>query len=289
MSKTKYAVFTMDVEAFSDIECVNFSDPETDMAMMDGLDEYLRILDRFGIKSTLFTVGNLAPKITDRLKTYIANGHRIALHSLDHTLSTKLSPDQFRQSTEAAKQSLSNLLGTDVIGFRAPCFTLDNERLNIIKELGFTYDSSYLGFPLADHHSNLDFSGFSQLRSSLFYDKGFFEFGLPKQKLLGVPFPVSGGAYLRLPSWPLIRGTVHRYINQNDYYVFYLHPFELTEQPIPVPRQLKSHQKYYLRAGIHSFSKIIEQIIEMLKKDNYEFVTFEELTDILQKEAQQNT
>ena len=66
----KYAVFTMDVEAFSDTECISATGRQVDVDLMDGLDEYIRILDKNGIKSTLFTVGQFAPKIADRIREY---------------------------------------------------------------------------------------------------------------------------------------------------------------------------------------------------------------------------
>ena len=59
----KYAVFTMDVEAFTDTECVSYSGADIEVDLLDGFDEYIKILDKYGIKSTLFTVGMLAPKI----------------------------------------------------------------------------------------------------------------------------------------------------------------------------------------------------------------------------------
>lgn len=84
MSSKKYAVFTMDVEAFYDAKCIRQMGVQTDVSLLDGLDEYLSILDRYGIKSTLFTVGQLAPKIADTLRGYLAKGHRLALHNYEH-------------------------------------------------------------------------------------------------------------------------------------------------------------------------------------------------------------
>ena len=52
----------MDVEAFSDTECINYSNYDDGNDRIDGFDEYIELLDRYDIKSTLFTVGDFASK-----------------------------------------------------------------------------------------------------------------------------------------------------------------------------------------------------------------------------------
>ena len=281
MSKKKYAVFTMDVEAFTDTDCVRNSGFNTDIDMMDGLDEYIRILDKYGIKSTLFTVGQLASKISDRLRNYIRSGHRLALHGYEHIPPMSLTVEQFKEHIARAKRELSELFGIEICGFRAPCFSMDNDRLNVLKELNFKYDSSHLGFSMARHTVELSMNAFKQLRNGIFCDNGFFEFGLAKQKFFGMEFPVSGGGYIRLNNWLVAKNLIKSYLKQNDYYVFYLHPFELTKQRIPFISSLKSYDKYYLNAGIKSYGKHIEELIQTLIAYDYEFVTFEELADVM--------
>lgn len=287
MSKTKYAVFTMDVEAFTDTECVSSSCTAVDVDLLDGFDEYIRILDRYGIKSTLFTVGKLAPKIADRLKQHIAHGHELALHSYKHVPPMSISTEKFREQTLKAKTMMHDLFGKEIKGFRAPFFSMDNERLEILKELGFQYDSSYLGFSKARHTVDIDLGKYEEIRDGFFYQNGFFEFGMSKQKIFGKPYPVSGGGYVRLSNWSFIKSVIWQYIKSSDCYVFYLHPFELTHQKIPFLKDLKLYDKYYLKAGIASYGRHIEQIIKMLQKCGYTFVTFEELSERLQEESRQ--
>ncbi len=281
MSNTKYAVFTMDVEAFTDTECVRNSGADIDMDMLDGLDEYIRILNKYGIKSTLFTVGKLASKISDRLKKYIDSGHRLALHGYEHIAPMDIGLEQFKTQIAKAKKQLTDMFGVEVKGFRAPCFSMDNDRLNILKDLGFQYDSSHLGFSMARHTVDLCMDTFKELRNGIFYNNGFFEFGLSKQKFLGMDFPISGGGYVRLINWMLMKNMIKNYLKHNDYYVFYLHPFELTKQEIPFISSLKSYDKYYLKTGIKSYGKHVEELIQTLIAYDYEFVTFEELADVM--------
>lgn len=114
MSNTKYAVFTMDVEAFYDAKCIRELGVQTDVSLLDGLDEYMSILEKYGIKSTLFTVGGLAPKIADQLKGYLAKGHRLALHNYEHIEPLDISPELFRKQVKRAKQQLGKIFNTEI-------------------------------------------------------------------------------------------------------------------------------------------------------------------------------
>ncbi len=277
----KYAVFTMDVEAFTDTECVRNGQFLVQDDLLDGFDEYIRLLDKHGIKSTLFTVGKLAPKIADRLRRYIQNGHRLALHSYEHIAPMNLSVEEFRAQTKQAKEQLSDMFQTTVEGFRAPFFSLDNARLEVLCELGFRYDSSRLGYNKARHTVELDLSGFEKIHKNVFVRDGFYEFGLPNQEIFGQPFPIGGGGYVRLSNWDFVKSLIEQYIRRNNYYVFYLHPFELTTKKIPLLKHLKWYDHFYLHYGIGHYRRKVEYIIHMLKKYGYEFVTFEGLMDVL--------
>lgn len=287
MGHKKYAVFTMDVETFADTECISASGLKVDVDLTDGLEEYLKILDKHQIKSTLFTVGDLAPQIADQLRQYIANGHELGLHSYSHVAPMAISPEEFREKTCRAKQQMEQMFGVTVDGFRAPCFSMDETRLEILQELGFGYDSSFLDYSPARHTVKMDLHKFTQLRPEIFHRQDFYEFGLPKEKVFGCNFPISGGGYVRLSNWGFIRALIRYHIQKNDYYVFYLHPFELTKREVPFLKGLKSYDKFYIRFGIRSYSRRVERIIRMLEKADYEFVTFRELVKILDEERKE--
>lgn len=285
IKKPKYAVFTMDVETLADTECLSSSGIPVDVDCLDGFDTYLDILDRHNIKATLFTVGDLAPKIADQLIPHIANGHELAMHSHTHLAPMLESEESFREKTLQAKQAMQELFRTTVCGFRAPCFSMDKARLDILQELGFRYDSSCLDFQQARHTVKLDLSEFTPQRKGIFQKRDFYEFALSKEKILGMGYPISGGGYVRLSYWVFIKTLIQSYIRRNDYYVFYLHPFELTRQKVPYIKQLKGYDKFYLRRGIRSFHKRVERIIRLLKKAGYQFVTYDQLAQRMDKES----
>ena len=285
MKKKKYAVFTIDVERFTDTDCIRTSGVKVEEDMLDGFDEYMKLMDRYGIKNTLFTIGDLAEHIADRLRPCLAAGHDLALHSYNHVPPRAEQLERFREKTRQAKACMKELFGVEVTGYRAPCFSMDNDRLEVLRELGFRYDSSYLNFYPSHHTRKLDMEGFSQVRPNIFRQEGFYEFGLSNGRFLGMPFPVSGGGYTRLTPWFFIGSLLRRYIRKHDFYVFYIHPFELTRKRIPLIRQLKGYDQYYIRQGIRTYDKRVERIIRMLRRQGYEFVTFAQLTQIMNQEA----
>ena len=287
--KKKYAVFTMDVERFSDTECIQNLGVPVNADMLDGFDAYMEIMDRHGIKNTLFTIGELAPKIADRLRPHLASGHDLAMHSYNHTPPLQEPLERFREEIRRAKDRMTELFGVEVSGFRAPCFSMDDDRLEVLRELGFRYDSSYLNYYPAKHTRKLRMQGFRQLRQSIFRRDEFYEFGLSTGNVMGMPFPVSGGGYVRLTPWFFIGPMIRHHIRKNDYYVFYLHPFELTRQKVPAIRNLRGYDQYYIRRGIRTYSRRVERIIRMLQRQNYEFVTFDQLTQILNREQAAQT
>ena len=273
----KHAFFTIDVERFTDTECVYKAKQPVKQTMLDGLERYIEILDKYNIKATMFVLSDLADEVKEKLKKYIKNGHKIALHGKRHGPPRMMQNEQFKEQILQAKQKLESIFGVSVIGYRAPCFSIDREKLSILEKLGFKYDSSRLDFT-ARHTSYMDMNGFEKIGSEIFEKDGFFEFGISTQKVFGKKFPVSGGGYIRLASWPFIQSLLIRRFKNNDSYVFYLHPFELSRERRPWIKNLKLYDQYYLNVGILSYPYKIEYIIKKLKKQGYTFSTFEDVS-----------
>lgn len=282
-STGKIAVFTMDLENLSDTGCIKESNLNLKEDMLDGLDEYIKILDKYNIKATLFAISDAAELVKDRLRGYIASGHDLALHGYEHTAPIDMSNSDFKKQILKAKEKLENLFGVPLKGYRAPFFSIDNSRLDILRELGFTYDSSRFDFPKRTHAAEIDVSGFKRIAENVFSRNGFYEFGMPCHNWMGMRIPVSGGGYVRMNNWGFFVSMLSQYLVHSNYYVFYLHPFEVSKMKMPSTPSLKSYDKYYLRAGVKSYPFKIELIIRMLKKFGYEFVTFSQLAERLDK------
>ena len=148
----KYAIITMDVE---DWYHTYFPEANVDrsISLLDGLDVALDIMKKDDIHGSFFVVGEIAelryhgllyPLLADKLRAMDKEGHDIAVHNCQHLRPVTMAPDEFRSQLLEAKQKIEGILGHQVHGYRAPSFGIDDERLDIVRECGFKYDSSKL-------------------------------------------------------------------------------------------------------------------------------------------------
>ena len=278
---SKYAFFTVDVERFSETECVANSDYSSQNDMMDGLDIYMNLLDKYNIKATMFVLRETALRYKNKLNTYIKNGHRLALHGNCHEAPIDMEVRDFERDIIYAKEILEDTFDSKILGYRAPFFGIDNSKLQLLKDLGFRYDASCLNYTAARHTTTVSLDKFSQLSDGVCVNDSFYEFESSSERIFGADFPVSGGGYLRLANWHFSKQLLNKYINNHNYYMFYVHPFELSRAKKPYIHGLKFYDRIYLGYGFLSYPKKIEYIIRKLKKAGYEFVTFE---DVVEKE-----
>ena len=72
----------------------------------------------------MFILGKFARKYPDTVKRMHEEGHEIACHGYDHVEIFKQSKVQFRDDVYKSKSLLEDLTGTDVVGYRAPDFSI---------------------------------------------------------------------------------------------------------------------------------------------------------------------
>ena len=262
----------MDVESFYNTDCLKNISLVQEEDHFDGIQYYLDLLKKYDIKSTLFVVSSIVYKIKEILKDAINNGHEIALHTKNHEIPTLKSNEDFSKEVEEAKEEIKEHLNVDVCGFRSPCFSMNNEKLHVLKDAGFKYDSSYLDYSKKYYHQKLDLSQFKRINSSVYSFDHFYEFEMSSIN----HFPICGGGYIRIPPFILTRKLIKKYIKNNDVFVFYLHPFELSDTHKENIKELKNYDKYYLKTNKKQFANKIEKIIRMLIKEGYEFKTYQE-------------
>jgi len=200
----------------------------------------LQVFREAGARATFFVLGTTAERHPELITEMAGLGHEIATHGWSHTFVYRMSPDGFRAELERSLALLSSLAGRQVIGHRAPFFSITNESLwalDILAKLGIRYDSSI--FPVWNYRYGIVGAprwpytigeGAHALR----------EFPVTTWKLLGNNVPVAGGAYFRIYPYALTR-HVYRSINRQGRPVsFYIHPWELdVDQPrIPLPARI---------------------------------------------------
>ncbi len=113
----------------------------------------LDALEEAGISATFFCLGWIAERNNGLIKAIHERGHEIACHGYMHQIISTQTPESFKDDVSRAKHVLEDCIGREVIGYRAPTYSITNKTLwalDILEELNFRYDSSI--FPI--HHDN---------------------------------------------------------------------------------------------------------------------------------------
>lgn len=271
----KYAVITMDVE---DWYHTYFPECEVDrsITLLDGLDVALEIMDKNSIKGSFFVVGEIAEKLKNKIQKMSRDGHDIACHNYYHLRPTTMAIDEYRSQLLKAKETIENIIGHSVSGYRAPSFGIDDERLSIVQECGFTYDSSKLKPQKSAKYGILNLPGFQESYPCVHKKDGFTEFEVSTQKI-GSMNMLLGGGYIRMLPWLFMKWMTQKYLNTGKPYVMYIHPIDLSPKPMPKVAGISFDR--YLRTHIGRRHMVwrFKKVIEMLQKNGYEFVTFEQM------------
>jgi polysaccharide deacetylase family protein (PEP-CTERM system associated) len=199
----------------------------------------LDLCDRHQVKGTFFVLGWVAERWPGLVRDIQAAGHELGTHGQDHRQVTTLTPDEFREDIRRSKQTIEDASGAEVIGYRAPSYSIVRETmwaLDILHEEGFRYDSSV--FPI--HHDRYGIPDFPRFPRPVSGQNGsaLHEFPISTVRFAGMNLPFVGGGYLRHFPWPFIHWGMTR-LNRDERRpaILYIHPWEIDpEQPVqPVP------------------------------------------------------
>jgi polysaccharide deacetylase family protein (PEP-CTERM system associated) len=236
----------------------------------------LDLLDVYSVKATFFVLGWVAEKAPNLIKSIKEKGHEIACHSYRHQLVYNLDSKMFKEDIRRAKAILEDITGEQVLGYRAPTYSITNSSiwaLDVLIEEGFKYDSSI--FPIT--HDLYGISDAKRFPHVINREKGsIIEFPMSTLNLhvskFKIRFPIAGGGYLRaFPSFVIERGI--KWINQGEKEpaVIYFHPWEIDPEQPRINAELKSRFRHYL-----NLNKTIGRIERLLKT-----IRFAPMKDVL--------
>lgn len=289
MTNRKYAVLSMDIEDWYHLDYFSGRQLDKSHSMLDGVVNFIELLDKYNIKTTFFTLSELADSAREIMLYAAKQGHEIACHGKDHVRPVLKDVDVFYKEIVEAKDTLSKLIGQEVTGYRAPCYSIDRERYDAVMAAGFKYSSSKIAFNQHPLYRELNLQDFEQPVPGIYCKNGFYEFELSTQPFLGKNIPVSGGGYIRILPWMFMKLMISNYLNNSELYVLYIHPFELSQREMPRIKETSSLTSVRATFGRANVSKRLEQLISLLKDTNYEFTSFVNLLPILSRESLNDT
>jgi polysaccharide deacetylase family protein (PEP-CTERM system associated) len=270
---------TLDFEEWYHLDYVNKKDNNFEVETIQELGSFFSILDKYNIKITVFVLGELISKHAKLIQKISDNGHEIAIHGWNHDLLNSKDQTIFLNEICKTKKELEVLIGKEVRGYRSPCFSIDNIKLEALAEIGITYDSSYIKF--SDHplYGDLSMNNFRNVDDLIYKKKNFFEFELPTFKLFNRYIPISGGGYFRLFPIFLLKFLFNIFLKNNNNFVMYLHPFELTNLSIKV-KKLTMLNNFRFNVGRNSSLDKLDWLLKFYIDKKFQFITMSEYIDM---------
>jgi polysaccharide deacetylase family protein (PEP-CTERM system associated) len=212
------------------------------------------------VKATFFVLGWIAERMPQVIREISARGHEVASHGYNHELCGSIKHRDLEEDLIKSKKLLENIIGSEVYGYRAPSFSIDNTILKVIENCGYLYDSSYNSFSLHGRYGKVTLNGYPKNGIAVKMSENFYElpisnlkFGWPinlnrgsikditrdkhlanpsnmnqhHQGKMNIELPWGGGGYFRLIPWPIFKQGLKIILNKDKVILFYLHPWEL--------------------------------------------------------------
>lgn len=188
----------------------------------------LRVFDDAGTRATFFILGWVAERYRGLVREIAAAGHEVASHGYAHRLIYDQTRTAFREDVRRAKRIIEDACGREVIGYRAPSYSVTPRSLwalDVLIEEGYRYDSSI--FPVRHDRYGIPLSARMPYQITR---KGGTLIELPVSTVRIGPLnlPVGGGGYFRiLPYWWTRWGIARVNRLERRPTIFYLHPWEI--------------------------------------------------------------
>jgi len=194
------------------------------------VDRVLGLLAENNVTATFFTLGWVAERYPSLVRRIAQAGHELASHGFAHHRATEQQQGEFLADIRLAKAVIEDVVGQDVVGYRAPSFSVGPENpwaVDCIAEAGYRYSSSI--YPIRhDHYGAPDAPRFAHETKP-----GLLELPVATVRVFDANWPAGGGGYFRLLPYVVSRWSIQR-INNVDRKpaLFYFHPWEIDpDQP----------------------------------------------------------
>lgn len=220
-----------------------------------------RLLEILGdVKGTFFVLGWVAERFPALVRTIAQAGHEVASHGFEHRLVYDQTAAAFRDDVRRAKDILEVAAGVEVLGYRAPSYSITPRSLwalDVLIEEGYRYDASIFpirhdryGIPLSPRHPYVLHRAAGQL----------LEAPASTTTVAGLNLPVAGGGYFRILPYGWTRWGINR-LNDTEKRsaIFYLHPWEIDPDQPRLAAGLLSRFRHY-----RNLDKTEERLLRLL-------------------------
>jgi polysaccharide deacetylase family protein (PEP-CTERM system associated) len=273
--------FTVDVEEYFQVKALESAVSRSEWMSCPSrlgrsIDALLARLDRYSASGTFFVLGWIAEHRPEVVRNIAAAGHEIASHGFWHERVTALDRNAFREDVRTSKQTLEDLIGREVIGYRAPSFSIVpgcEWAFDVLIEEGYRYDSSLFpirrqgyGYPASPRTPHVIQRSAGSLA----------EFPLATTSIFRYPVPAAGGGYLRQFPLSIIRRAFREASARTEPATFYIHPWEIDPGQPRLPVSVLNRIRHY--RGLDSTLDRIDALLE-----EFTFVTIASYLPVLEE------
>lgn len=221
------------------------------------VERILLMLEEMHTRATFFTLGWIAERYPHLVRRIVDGGHELASHGYGHQRASDLNATEFSTDVSTAKKLLEDISGHQVIGYRAPSFSIGEGNLwafDCLERAGYRYSSSI--YPIRHDHY-----GMPEAPRHAHPVGGLLEIPATTLRFLNRNWPASGGGYFRLMPYGLSRWMLRR-INHVDHLpaVFYFHPWEIDPDQPRIPN-ISSKTRFRHYVNIHRMEARLQRLL----------------------------
>ena len=213
------------------------------------VDQLLETFGRHGVRATFFTLGWIAQHRPAVVRAIASAGHEIASHGFWHERVPTLGEKAFRADVRRSKMILEDLTGAEVLGYRAPSFSIirgTEWAIDVLIDEGYRYDSSL--FPI--HRRGYGYASAHRAPHIIQRAHGrLAEFPLATLRVGRISLPAAGGGYLRQLPLALIRRAFADASARGESATFYIHPWEIDPDQPRLPVSALTRIRHYRGLG----------------------------------------
>lgn len=211
-------------------------------------DAVLALFAESGVKATFFTLGWVAERHPTLIRRIVEQGHELASHGWDHRRVFTMDAASFGADLKRTRDTLEDVGGVAVIGYRAPSFSIDKRTPwahQVLAEQGYGYSSSvapvrhdHYGWPEAPRFAHRPLAGADLI-----------EVPVTVADVAGRKLATGGGFFRLLPA-ALTNFAIRQVTGEGHAAVFYFHPWEIDPgQPRVANAPTRSKLRHYSRLG----------------------------------------
>lgn len=209
------------------------------------VERILELFNQHGINATFYTLGWVAERLPNLVRRIVDNGHELASHGWEHVRVHNQLPDIFREDVRRTKETLEDIGGMQVAGYRAASYSINDRNpwaWEVLADCGYRYSSSIV--PIKHDLYGMPEAPRFAFRAA---EGRLTEIPVTTISLAGRNINCGGGGWFRLFPYRFSRWALRR-INEVEQAsaMFYFHPWEIDpEQPRMPGLTAKTRFRHY--------------------------------------------